>query len=593
MASVTLMQNTHRKATAPNDHGTKDPLSKTEALSLDRRGLANAVLHSVGEAVYEWDVLADRMIWSDGAADLLCIPDPALLKVNRHFNSLLLPQSTTTRDSTLAQAARSVDPNGTPFCIQYGLSGETLGTGSDIWIEEQGRWFGDETGQPIHAHGVVRLINERRQSEERLHHLSRFDPLTGLFNRSHLNACLEQVFKNQKQSGKNACFMVVGLEHFDLINSVYGYDAGDEVITEIAKRLNENLRDNDIVGRFSGAKIGIILPECNEHDMLVAGYRVLNLLRENVIVTAKGPIAISVSVGGVCMPQQARTSREVFVAAQQALLESRRARDAAIVVYQYDAEKARRQLHDAQTAERIVTALKQGHIHLAFQPIVDAKTNEVAFHEALLRLHTPDGMRMDAGDFVSIAQRLGLIRLVDYHALDLAIDVLRRAPKARFSLNVSNETACDPEWLSKLASAIYANPSIPGRLIVEITESHAAESLDEARRFITSIRDLGLEVALDDFGAGFTSFRNLKELSFDIIKVDGQFMDNVAQSRENQSFIKALVGLSHLFDAKVVVEWVEDEASSALLRDWNVDYLQGYWLGKPSRDLPWPAEAEA
>lgn len=572
----------------------KHVTTATKSLGMDRRGMAQIVLRSVGEAVYEWDIAADHMTWSEGADELLCISDTDLLGSNRQFNSLLLPQSDSTRDAIIAGAsAVAPDEIGIPFRIQYGLSAEKLATGSDIWIEEQGRWFADETGQPVRAHGIVRLINERRHREERLHHLSRFDPLTGLFNRSHLNACLEEVFKDQKQSGKNSSFMVVGLEHFDLINAVYGYDAGDEVITEIARRLGENLRDNDIVGRFSGAKIGIILPECDERDMLVAGYRVLNLLRENVIVTAKGPIAISVSIGGVCMPQQARTSREVFVAAQQALLESRRARDAAIIIYQYDPEKARRQLHDAQTAERIVTALKQGDIHLAFQPIVDAKTGETAFYEALIRLQTPDGLALDAGDFVSVAQRLGLIRVVDYHALDLAIDVLARAPTARFSLNVSNETACDPEWLSKLATAIQANPSIPGRLIVEITESHAAESVIEAQQFITSIRDLGLEVALDDFGAGFTSFRNLKELSFDIIKVDGHFMANLTESVENQSFIKALVGLSHLFNARVVVEWVEEEETIAMLRDWGVDYLQGFVLGKPQRELPWPVDEEA
>ena len=172
----------------------------------------------------------------------------------------------------------------------------------------------------------------------------------------------------------------------------------------------------------------------------------------------------------------------------------------------------------------------------------------------------------------------------------MALETLNKAPTAKFSLNVSFETACDPEWLSKLAHAVMNRRDIAERLIIEITESYAADSLPEALQFIESVKDLGCKVALDDFGAGFTSFRNLKSLPFDIIKVDGQFVDNLESSTENQKFIKALVDLASLFDAKTVVEWVEDDVTTELLRDWGVDYLQGFNFGKPQRELPWPVE---
>ena len=507
---------------------------------------------------------------------------------NRAFSALLLPTTDRSRSDAVMSSKEQDDGTGVPFRIQYALAKSEIGTPSDVWVEDSGRWFAGPDGTPVKAHGVVRVINERRKMEERLDRLSKYDPLTGLFNRSHMNVCLEKMFEEIARTGEQAAFMVVGLEHFDLINSVYGYESGDEVITEIAKRLGENLRDQDIVGRFSGAKIGIILPECGDRDMLIAGYRILNLLRKNVVHTQKGPVAISVSIGGVVMPHQAQNSKQVFVAAQQALLESRHSRDAAIVSYCHDPAKDAQRLKDARTAERIVTALKEGHIHLAFQPVVYAGTGKTAFHEALVRLHSPDGEIMEAGNFVAIAQRLGLIRLVDHHALDLALETLTKCPTARFSLNVSNDTACDPEWLSKLANHVQLDKGLAERLIIEITESHAAESLEEAKRFIDSVKDLGCKVALDDFGAGFTSFRNLKSLPFDIIKIDGQFMDNLENSLENQSFIKALVGLAKLYDAETVVEWVEDENSVQLLDDWGVTYLQGFAFGRPQRKLPWP-----
>lgn len=556
----------------------------------ERRDIANYVLNSIGEAAYEWDIESDRLVWSEGAEQLLCLEDVEQIASSRAFNALMLPTTESSRNDAIMSSKEADEGRGVAYRLQYALSAEALNTSSDIWVEDSGRWYAGSDGIPNRAHGVLRLINERRNRDERLNRLSRCDPLTGLYNRTHLNLCLEEVFKEINQTGEPACFLVVGLEHFDLINSVYGYEAGDAVISEVAKRLQENLREQDIIGRFSGAKIGMILPECDERGMLVAGYRILNLLRENVVVTAQGPIAVSVSIGGVLMPQHARDSKQVFMAAHQALNESRRARDASIISYQPDPKEQREKQRAAHMAEKIISALKERRIHLAWQPVVDAKTREIAFHEALIRLEATDGEELVAGEFVDVAQRLGLVRLVDHHALDLALETLKDCPDAYFSLNVSFETACDPEWLSKLAQCVMTHDDMAERLIIEVTESYAADSLAEAQQFINSVRDLGCKVALDDFGAGYTSFRNLKSLAFDIIKVDGQFANDLENSQENQKFIKALVDLASLFDAQTVVEWVEDDPTSHLLCDWGVNYLQGFKFGKPQKELPWPVK---
>lgn len=586
-----ISNKTSQPARRENEANARQPQGTGSQFMND--GGADDILISVGECIYEWDIAADQLVWSKGAASLLCLDDAGKISSSREFNKLLLPTTESNRDDAVFSSREQDEGTGVAYRIQYALSAEKLATSSDIWVEDSGRWFADDDGEPNRAHGVIRIINERRTMEERLDRLSRFDALTGLFNRAHLNVQLEELFDDIALTGENAAFLIVGLEHFDLINSVYGYEAGDAVILEVARRTVENMREHDIVGRFSGAKIGIILPECDEREMLVAGHRILNLLRENVVTTQRGPIAVTASIGGVLIPQNAPNSRKVFSGAHQALAESRRARNASIVSYRPDPQRDSERLNSARMAEQIVTALKQRRINLAWQPIVDATTKEVVFHEALIRLHTEQGSALDAGDFVSTAQHLGLIRLVDHHALDLALETLLYNPQARISLNVSNETACDPEWLSKLATAIYRKEDIGQRLIVEITESHAAESLTEARRFIDDVKNLGCKVALDDFGAGFTSFRNLKSLPFDIIKVDGQFVDDLSNCTENQTFIRALVDLARLFNAKTVVEWVEDSHTAELLRDWGVDYLQGYRFGAPVHDNPWSSpEAE-
>ena len=154
----------------------------------------------------------------------------------------------------------------------------------------------------------------------------------------------------------------------------------------------------------------MILPECDERGMLGADYRILNLLRGKVVTISKGPIAVSVSIGGVLMLQHARSSRQVFMAAHQSLNESRRARDALIVAYRPDPKEELEKQRAAHMAEKIVSALKERRIHLAWQPVVDAKTGEVAFHEALIRLESTDGESLVAGKFVDVAQRLDLVR---------------------------------------------------------------------------------------------------------------------------------------------------------------------------------------
>ncbi len=486
--------------------------------------------------------------------------------------------------------------DGVYYNVQYALCGKALKNGADLWIEETGRWFSDgkskkSAGRPVRAHGILRVVNERRLVEERMDRLSRFDTLTGLLNRTMLNEAVDEQFKVMAHNGTEAGFLIVGFDHFDLINSVYGYAAGDEVITQIAALLRDNLRDVDTIARFSGTRLGILLPNCTEREMMVAGHRLLDLLGTTVVETSVGPIASSLSIGAVSIPRHARDMRGATVAAQQALTQSRRNRDSSLVSFRVDPVRAKRHMDSAKMAKRIVTALGDGHINLAWQPIVDAKTGETIFHEALLRLADSEGAPIAAKDFVGVAEELGLIRIVDHHALDLALATLAECPDAVFSLNVCHDTASDPLWLSKLAAAVNRDKTLPGRLIVEITESHAAESMEEALRFIHEVKGLGFRVALDDFGAGYTSFRNLKSLPFDIIKVDGQFVRNLASSNENQSFIRALVDLAGLFDAQVVVEWVEDEATARLLADWGVDLLQGFHYGAPEMTVPWSGAA--
>src|SRR5215813_13311222 len=174
-------------------------------------------------------------------------------------------------------------------------------------------------------------------------------------------------------------------------------------------------------------------------------------------------------------------------------------------------------------------------------------------------------------------------------ALELVVSDLTAAPTLRASVNVSPNSAIDPHWWQGLGALLRANSDAAGRLIIEITETAAIHDLDDARGFVTRVKDLGCRIAIDDFGAGHTSFRNLRKLGVDIVKVDGAFVPNIVKSNDDRAFVHTLIDLSRRLGLKAVAEWVQNEETAALLAGWGCDYLQGALIGLATPERPWLA----
>ena len=191
-----------------------------------------------------------------------------------------------------------------------------------------------------------------------------------------------------------------------------------------------------------------------------------------------------------------------------------------------------------------------------------------------------------------MAERVGLVRMLDFRVLELVVAELADAPDIQASVNVSPNSAIDPHWWQGLGALLRANSDAAGRLIVEITETAAIHDLDDARGFVTRVKDLGCRIAIDDFGAGYTSFRNLRKLGVDIVKIDGSFVPNIAKSTDDRAFVRTLVDLSRRLGLKSVAEWVQDEETAALLADWGCDHLQGALIGLATSERPWRSEKE-
>jgi diguanylate cyclase (GGDEF)-like protein len=560
----------------------EDPLAPGEgAAPLDTR----AILTAAGEVAYAWTLASDALTLDLNAFAVLGAA-MAAATTGRSFAALLDPQNRTSRNEAILGARASDDGAGVAYDIEYTVLPEGS-RGRRLIIEDVGRWYADGEGRPVRAEGVMRVINERHEREQRLQFLSRYDELTGYLNRAALLATLGDAIAGAAKAGGALAFMIIAIDNFRAINDAYGFDVADQVLAGVAQRIKASLRDGDTLGRFAGNKLGVVLRNCDVPDMPAAAERLQSVVRGDVIVTAAGSVAVTASLGGVALPRHGRNVSEAVTRAQEALHIARLGGHGRFAGFALSPERNERRRANAALSNDLVAALADNRFLLGYQPVVETRTRELAFSEGLLRIRRPQSVEIAAADFVTLAERLGLIRLLDERTLDLATAALGKAPEARLSVNVSGETVGDPVWLASLAKRLENQPGLAGRLIVEITETALFANADEATRFVATLHDLGCQVAIDDFGAGYSSFKSLRDLKVDIVKIDGSYVENLARSRDDQAFVRALVELARSLEVKIVAERVQDEDVAGWLAAWGVDYLQGHLIGDAATaDLP-------
>lgn len=240
------------------------------------------------------------------------------------------------------------------------------------------------------------------------------------------------------------------------------------------------------------------------------------------------------------------------------------------------------------TMSAVRRAVSRGDAVLAYQPVVQAdRPDNIAFHEGLIRIIDETGRIVPLRDFMPLAETTELGRQIDCLSLSLGIKALAEQPSMRLSINMSARSIGYPAWLRTLREGIGGDVSLSERLILEITESSAMGMPDVVGQFMQELQSQGVSFALDDFGAGYTSFRYLRDFCFDMIKIDGQFIREIAQERDNQVLTRALQAIAHHFDMFTVAESVETAEDAAFLIDMGIDCLQGYYFGAPTIVPPW------
>jgi diguanylate cyclase (GGDEF)-like protein len=549
---------------------------------------ASSILASLSQASFLWDLAADTIDWSDNVAAVFTDIPLEALATGAGFARLIEP-SRSVRTDALAQSGPARG-EGVAYQVEYGVRASS--TGPLLWIEETGCWFAGPDGKPARVQGIVRVNNERHARDEQLMRLSRHDPLTGELNRTHLVASLAAAIEEAMRARSSCAFMLIGIDHLARVNDAFGFDVADAVIAEVGKRIRAKLRGGDVLGRFSGNKFGLILRNCTVEDTNIAAERFLAGIREEVIPTRSGPVSVTASIGAVTIPRHARSADEAVNRAQETLDGAKRRRAGSFSLWKPNVERDAQRRVNIRVTDEIVTALNERRIVTAFEPVVEARSREPAFYECLVRMEQEDGRALLAPDIVPVAERLGLIRLVDHRVLELAVAELAASPNVRLSLNISPDTTMDPDWWTGIESLMQAHPGAGERLIVEITETVAIRDIDDIRGFVNRLKNFGSQIAIDDFGAGYTSFRNLRTLGVDIVKIDGAFVQNIARSADDRAFVHTLIDLANRLQIKTVAEWVQDEEAAVMLREWGCDYIQGRLIGLASPERPWAAAGD-
>jgi diguanylate cyclase (GGDEF)-like protein len=562
--------------------GAEDSRSGAMRAPLLRRGPdAPAILASIGGLAYTWDIGSDRLDWGPNAAEVLGAVALADLDTGLAFSARLAPESPGSRYDSVMQSKRSDSGSGVVYQTVYALTPPPgTGTGDAIWVEDTGRWFAGTGGRPERAHGVLRVIDRADASARLQERGLQSDPVDGVSGRMHLNEQLHNFLIVSEVSRSPFALMLVAIENLFALNRAYGYDAGDDVIAGLGRLLRANVRSGDIVARHAGNKFALALENCDTAEAQSAALRLIDLVRATPFETSAGAVPATIRIGSVIAPHDGRTPQTLVLHAEEALDVARRVVGRRVFAYTASLAREDSRIRALRVADNVISALNEDRVALAFQPVVRADTGAVAFHEALLRLRLPDGTISSTADIVPVAEKAGLMQAIDVRVMSLALDRLAATPDLQVSVNCSLDSVLDPEWADRLGAAVARQPDIAGRLIVEITETSPVEDYDAMRAAIAACKRLGVRVAMDDFGAGHTSFRNLRDLDFDIVKIDGAFVRNIATSADDRFFVKTLIELARHLSLEIVAEWVQDAETARILREMGVHYLQGVFFGE-------------
>jgi diguanylate cyclase (GGDEF)-like protein/PAS domain S-box-containing protein len=451
----------------------------------------------------------------------------------------------------------------------------------ELWLSFSGGLLKDERGQFSGYSGFSRDLTDSRQSEERAKQLAHYDSLTGLANRSHFHQILGQLLRRALTQHSPCTLMFIDLDRFKMVNDTLGHPVGDELLKEVARRIEHVIKDGGRAGRLGGDEFVVALP--NGLDRASLSRLAKRLIAELSAPYHIGPskIQIGASIGLATAPEDGKTSDELIGHADLAIYAAKQQGRGTFCFYEAQLSET------AQTRQSLEIdlreALANGELELAYQPIFDLRDDSLTGFEALLRWNHPARGMISPEKFIPIAEECGLIVPVGEWVLRTALNHARSWPKqVKIAINLSPLQLQEAELAGKVMNALAATQIDPGRVELEITESVFLQETSISRQNLKRLGEMGLKFALDDFGTGYSSLGYLHQGCFSKIKIDRSFVDGVdTRNSRNNSIVRAVVALAESLDMITTAEGAETDRQINALKEIGCRQVQGFACGEP------------
>ncbi len=436
---------------------------------------------------------------------------------------------------------------------------------------------------------IARDISEQKRFQAQLVRMANQDPLTDLYNRRRLEEELELHLAESRRYGIQGALMFIDLDQFKQINDSLGHLVGDQLLVQVAKLLRGRLRDTDIIARLGGDEFAVLLPHINADQAQVVGGKILQALQNTMVATGDRPSGVTGSIGIALFPEHGTAAGELLAHADMAMYQSKESGRNRVRVYQPDQDSQAPAVARMDWQRRIQEALEEDLFVLTAQPILDLRNNRTSHYEVLLRMMGAQGKIIPPGVFLDTAERLGLIHGIDQwvvrHAIRLIAAHKKQGRAISLVTNVSARTLADAEIVPLIQRELELSGVDPRFLALEMAESAAITNIDKAGKFAAALKQVGCRVGLDDFGVGFASFHHLKHLPVDYLKIDASFIRDLPRDTTNQQLVRTMVAVARAFGKETIAKFVSDAGTLRLLKEYGVDYAQGFHIGAEAKEI--------
>ncbi len=441
----------------------------------------------------------------------------------------------------------------------------------------------NEYGELTHFVIVCEDVTELKDAHARMERLALYDELTGLPNRRFFFRELAALFEQDTQEFPSVV-MLLDLDYFKTVNDTQGHSVGDQLLIQVAQRLVDTLQDNDIAARLGGDEFAILI-----HPVQEAGH--VERVAQRILAEISRPflindheVQISTSLGLAWLPKDGQSPEALLKHADLAMYQ---AKEMGRNQFRFFTESLHEQLQTyIRFSREMPKSLEDENFYLLYQPQVDLKTSKIISVEALVRWNHPELGIVSPLDFISIAEETGFIVPLGRWVLSTACRALRELSDlqyddVRIAINLSSRQFRDPELLNMIRQALHRYRIDPARLELEITETLLMQDIDLAISTLTELQQLGVTVAIDDFGIGYSSFNYLKTLPINVLKVDREFIKDIPDHLDDMEITAAIISMAHRLKMKVIAEGIETDVQKVFLEEHHCDVGQGYLFSKP------------